>query len=212
MYYLYSTAVRPGVANPIKVMEWAMSLTQKINEISEVPTSLWTSVMSPGMGSLAWTAVVSDLAIIEATETKLAADPGYGALVDQGLALISSDPVDQMLMQLAHGDRDATQIDAHYALTVRANLAPGAMAAGVELGVDLAQRVKKITGRPTSFAVAVTGDYGAVMWVSLAETIQQVQAANEALHSDADFAKAVDQEAAKTYLPGATQTVSRKVA
>jgi hypothetical protein len=86
------------------------------------------------------------------------------------------------------------------------------MRSGIEFGVDLAQQVKKITGRPTSFAVGVTGDYGAVMWVSLAETIQQVQAANEALNADEEFAKAVDKDAAKAYLPGAVQTISRKIA
>jgi hypothetical protein len=211
--YLYSTSVRLGSANPIKAMEWALSLTQKINAISEVPTALWTTVMSPAMGTLAWTAVVSDLAVIEATETKLAADPGYHDLVQHGLALTSAaDPADQMLMRLVHGDRDAANLDAHYANTVMANLAPGHMVAGVELGVDLAQRAKKITGCPTSFAVSVTGGYGAVMWVSLAESIQQLQHGSEALNGDADFAKLLDKEAGKVYLPGATQSITRKVA
>jgi len=38
--YLYSTSVRPGLANPVKVMDWALRITQKINEISEVPSAL----------------------------------------------------------------------------------------------------------------------------------------------------------------------------
>ena len=170
--YLYSTSVRSGVANPVKVMEWALSMTAKINQVSEVATSLWTSAMSPAMGTMAWTSVVSDLAVIEDTETKLAADPGYMDLVDQATVLLSTDAADQTLMQLVHGDPDAAGINANYASTVRAALAPGSMVAGIELGVDLAQRAKKITGRPTSFAVSVTGDYGGVMWVSLSETIQ----------------------------------------
>ena len=86
------------------------------------------------------------------------------------------------------------------------------MRRGIELGVEIAQQAKQITGRPTSFAVSVTGAYGDVMWVSLAETIQQLQAANEALNSNEEFSKGLDKEAAKAYLPGATQTISRKVA
>jgi hypothetical protein len=169
--------------------------------------------MSPAMGSLAWTSVVSDFAVIEDTETKLAADPGYLALVEEATSLLSTgEPPMQLLMQLVHGDRDAAQIDAHYAVTVRATIAPGSMRAGAELGVEIAQRVKEITGRPTSFAVGVTGDFGAVMWVSLAETLQQVQAASEALNSDEDFAKALDKDAGKVYLPGAEQTITRKIA
>jgi hypothetical protein len=115
-------------------------------------------------------------------------------------------------MQLVHADPDAAAVDSHYASTTRATLAQGSMVSGIELGVELAQMVKKITGRPTSFAVSVTGDYGAVMWVSMAETIQQLQASIEALNSDTNFAKAVDTKAGKAYLPGAAATISRKVA
>jgi hypothetical protein len=210
--YLYSTSVRSGVASPVKVMEWALSMTEKINQVSSVPTSLWTSAMSPAMGTLAWTSVISDLAVIEDTEAKLLADPGYMDLVDQATTLLSSDPANQALMQLVYGDPDAAGINAQYASTASATLAPGSMVAGIELGIEVAQRVKKISGRPTSFAVSVTGDYGAVMWVSLAETIQQLQAATEALNADADFAKMVDTKASKVYSPGTTQSISRKIA
>jgi hypothetical protein len=212
--YLYSTAVRSGEASPVKVMDWALTMTQKVNQISTVPVSLWTSTMSPGMGMLAWTSVVSDLAVIEETETKLMADPGYSGLIDQaiGAHLLSPDSGDQMLMQLVHADPDMAGINAEYASTVRAMLAPGASAHGIELGVEIATRAKKISGRPTSFAVGVTGDYGSIMWVSLAENVKQVQDALEALNADEDFAKMLDKEASKAYLPHATQTISRKLA
>jgi len=211
--YLYATALRPRAANPAKVMDWAIRMTEKINQIGEIPSSLWAATMSPAMGSLAWTSVVPDLTVIEDTETKFAADAGYMALVDEASNLMEgSEPADQQLMQLIHADDDSARIDVHYASTVRAMLAPGEARRGVELGVEIAQRAKQITGRPTSFAVAVTGDYGAVMWVSLAETIQQLQAANEGLDSNEEFAKLLDKEASKCYSPGATQTISRKIA
>ena len=123
--YLYSTSVRCGLVDPAKVAQWAVSLTQKINQVSDVPTALWTSAMSPGMGTFAFTSVVRDLSQIEATETKLAADPGYSTLVEQAVGLLSGEPIDQLLMQLVHGDRDAANIKAEYAQTVRAKLTPG---------------------------------------------------------------------------------------
>jgi hypothetical protein len=134
--YLYSTSVRPGVANPARVMEWAMRITEKINQIGEVPSSLWTAAMSPAMGTLAWTAVVSDLATIEETEAKLSTDPGYLALVEEAMPLLSADPADQRLMELVYPE--AARGDVHYASTVRASLAPGSMRRGIELGVEIA--------------------------------------------------------------------------
>jgi hypothetical protein len=210
--YLYSTSVRSGVANPAHVMEWAIRMTEKINQIGEVPSALWTAAMSPAMGTLAWTAVVSDLAIIEETEAKLGTDPGYLALVEEAMPLLSADAADQRLMQLVHSDPNVARGDVRYASTVRATLSPGSARRGIDLGVEIAQKAKQITGRPTSFAVSVTGAYGDVMWVSLAETIQQLQAADEALNADEEFSKRLDEEAATAYLPGATQTISRKVA
>jgi hypothetical protein len=210
--YLYSTSVRPGAGNPLKVMDWAVRMTQKVNQIGEVPSTLWTTVMSPDTGTLAWTSVVSDLGIIETIEAKLAADSGYSALIDEAADLMSgAEPVTQLLTQLVHGDSDAADIDAQYASTVMATLAPGSMRAGIGLGVDIAKRVKQTTGLPTSFAVGVTGIYGSVIWVSLSETIQQLQAANEALNVDDEFSALLDEQAAKAYLPAAQQTISRRV-
>jgi hypothetical protein len=45
----------------------------------------------------------------------------------------------------------------------------------------------------------------------LAETIQQLQAGNEALSADEEFSKVLDKDAAKAYLPAAEQSITRKV-
>jgi hypothetical protein len=211
--YLYSLSARPGATNPVKVMDWAMRMTEKVNQIGEAPVALWTPVMSGASGMLAWTAVVPDLAMVLDTQAKLAADSGYLSLVDEATELLSptESPVEG-LMQLVHGDPDAAKIDAQFAMTVMATLAPGSMRSGAELGVDIAQKVKRITGCPTSFAVGITGAYGAVMWVSLAETIQQLQVGNEAMYLDEEFLKLVDEQAASAYLPGAEQSITQKIA
>ena len=211
--YLYSMSARPGPVNPVKVMDWALRMTEKVNQIGEAPVALWTPVMSGASGTLAWTAVVPDLAMVLDTQAKLIADSGYLALVDEATELLSptETPVEGV-MQLVHGDSDAAKVDANFAMTVMATLAPGAMRSGVQLGVDIAQRVKRLTGLPTSFAIGVTGPYGAVMWVSLAETIEQLQAGNDAMNADEDFARLLDEQAADAYLPGAEQSITQKVA
>jgi len=210
--YLYATTVRPGQASPMKVVDWALRMTEKINQISEVPARLWTSAMSPGMGNLTWTSVVEDLSIVETTETKLAADAGYQLLIDEAAGLLSAtQAADQFLSELVYSDPAAATIDAQYASTVQARLAPGNFTQGVQLGVEIAQQVGQITGQPNSFAVGVTGDYGAVMWVGLAETIEQLQAAGRAINGNADFARRIDTDASKAFTPG-TQTISRRLA
>ena len=212
MPYLFSRSARLAPGNVPAAMAWAVKMTEKVNAISEAPVSLWSTVMSPELGRLTWTMVVDDLAVLLATDEKLMADSGYHDLSAEGAEFNSGSGVDDGLVRYVHADRDGVDT-ARYATLVRAVLAPGGSVKGIELGVEIAQRAKAITGRPTSFGVSQTGTYGEVGWIALYESIDQVQAASEALAADTAFAKMLDEKAAKAYLPGhATQSISRKIA
>jgi hypothetical protein len=77
----------------------------------------------------------------------------------------------------------------------------------MELGVEIAQRAEKITGIPTVFGAGVTGPYGAVAWISAYESIQAVEAAQQALASDADWVSFIDKKVTGVYVddPDTTQ-------
>jgi len=210
MPYVFSRSLRV-TGNPVDSMAWSAKITEKVNQIAEIKVNLWTPVMSPQINTLTWAAVVDDLAALTATDEKLMADSGYLDLVTEGNKFNAGGGVDDALMQLVHADPD-TPAEPAYATAVTAILAPGAFVDGVALGVEIAQRAKAITGRPTSFAVSSTGVYGQVSWFQLHDSIEQVQAADEAINADADFGKLLDEKASKAYLAGqSTQTISRRV-
>ena len=209
--YLFSRAVRLGSGNPEKQLAWALKITEKVNQISEVPVSLWTTVFSPSTNRLAWTAIIEDLVTLETAENKLIADSGYLSLVEEGAAHASGDPVDDGLLQFVFADPKATEIEAQYAFTVQATVAPGCMVRGMELGVETAQRVGQITGAPSSFAIAATGPYGAVEFISVYTSIEELQRGQETIAADAGFNQNVDKELSKVYLPGAVQTAFRRI-
>jgi hypothetical protein len=211
--YIFTRTVRLGAGNPEKQLAWALKMTEKVNQISETPVSLWMSVFSPRSETLVWTATVDDLLTLERVEGKLMGDSSYLSLVEEGAAHSSGDPVDDGLLQLILADTAAAEIDATYATTVQATLAPGGSTRGTELGVETAQRAGKITGCPTSFAVSMTGPYGGVEWITTYSSVAQLQTAQEAISADVDFAKLVDKELSKVYLPGvAVQLAWRKLA
>lgn len=81
-------------------------------------------------------------------------------------------------------------------------LAPGKTAEGVALGVEMAQRIKAITGRPTSFGTSVTGPFGQVGFFVLGDTVEQIQAAGEALAADAGWITLVDEKASQAFVTG----------
>ena len=210
--YLFSRSARLGAGNPEKQLEWVLRVTEKVNQISETPVNAWSSVFSPKAQTLVWTATVDDLLTLETIENKLISDSGYVSLVEEGAAHASGDPIDDGLLQFVFADEAAAEIDATYATTVQATLAPGGMARGMELGVETAQRAGKISGCPTSFCSSLTGTYGSVEWISVYTSIEQLQRGQEAIAADAEFAQMVDKELSKVYLPGAVQLAWRKIA
>jgi hypothetical protein len=212
MPYLFSRRARLAPSNLVDSMTWAVNVTEKVNAISELDVTLWRTVFSPGLGTLSWTAVVTDLAQLEASEAKLMADSGYLALAEEGGKYGTGEQLDDGLVNFVHADPDASGTE-EYASVVVGLLAPGQFAHGLEIGVQIAQLVKKITGRPTSFGIAETGDYGQVGWFSLFDSIGQLQSAGQALAGSAEFTELLDGAAANAYQAGATtQTVFRRMA
>jgi hypothetical protein len=210
--YLFTRQARLGPGNPVEQMAWAISVTEKVNQISELEVSLWSRVFSPGLGTLSWTTVTEDLAPLEATDAKLAADAGYLSLLEQGQKYDSGQAVDDALISLVHADVDAANTQPQYASVVDSVIAPGHFAEALGAGVEIAQSVKKITGRPTSFGVASTGPYGGVAWISLYDSIEQLQAAELAINSDGGFVEQVD-KVGPLFVTGVTnQTLHRKLA
>jgi hypothetical protein len=212
MSYLFSRTARLAAGNPEKQIAWAVKITEKVNQITENPVSLWTNVFSPAQGTLVWTAIVEDLVTLETADNKLIADAGYLGLVEEASGWDSGQAVDDRLLELIHFDENAGDRASQYASTVRATLAPGSMAKGIQLGVEAAQLVSKITGVPTAFGVASTGEYGAVAWITTYTSVQELQSAQQALNADASFVELVDQKLSSVYLPGhSTQSIVRKI-
>ena len=210
MPYLFTRSIRVS-GNLVDSMGWSARITEKVNQISEVPIALWQPIMSPQINTLNWVAVVDDLAALTATDEKLMADSTYLDLVQEGAKFNAGTGVDDQLVQLIHVDPDAGD-SAQFESTVRAILAPGSFRSGAALGVEIAQRAKAPTGRPVLFGMASTGEYGEVAWYGLYDSIEQVQASEEALAADADLAELIDEKASKAYLPGrTTQELARKI-
>jgi hypothetical protein len=211
MTYLFTRSVQLARANLVDSMAWSVKVTEKVNAIAETPVRLWSSLMSPDVGRLTWSTAVETLSTITTMQDKLLADPGYVELVEEGARYNGGTGVTDELVRFVLADRDGVDT-AQYSTVVRAVLAPGAFASGTALGVEIAQRAKAITGRPTSFGASQSGTYGEVGWVALYDSIEQVQAAGEAIAGDAGIVKLLDDNAG-TWVPGtSTQVINRRVA
>ena len=212
MPYLFNRSARLAVGNTLDAMAWAVEITEKVNEVAGANFGLWTRVLGPSVGTLSWSTIVGDLAEVASVEEKLLADPGYLDLVERGVAFHDGSGFDDTLGRFVHADPDGLDT-AQFASITTTVLAPGMTREGISLGVEMAQRIKAITGRPTSFGVSVTGQFGEVAFFILSDSIDQVQATTEALAADQDWLAMIDERASKAFVGGSSvRMITRKVA
>lgn len=209
--YLFHRSIRLRPADIREQLAWATSLTEKVNQITEMPVSLWTSVFSPGSGTLTWTAFADSLAVLEASNDKLVVDGAYLDLVEQAAKWDSGQPMDDGLLQYLVAPEQRDQPPA-YTSVVRATLAPGQYARGVEVGAEIAVRATRANGVHTTFATAMTGAYGEVAWLSGFDSVEQLEDAQRKLGGDQGFVSYIDSDASAVFLPGATtQMLYRRI-
>lgn len=213
MPYLFNRSMKLAPGDTVESTAWAIRVTEKVNSASGPEFRLWRRVLGPDAGTLGWSAVVDHIAELTAVEEKLMADGAYLELVDEGARFgVASDGYDDALGRLVHVDPDGLDT-AQYAQITTTVLAPGMAATGVALGVELAQRIKAITGRPTSFGTSVTGRFGEVAFFMLSDTVDQVQAASEALAADADWMAIMDTRVSSAFVPEASERmITRRIA
>jgi hypothetical protein len=202
--YLFSRRIRFGPGNTRKSMEWALAQTESVNKITGLPVSLFMQVYSPEVGVVAWSTFVPDLATLEAAGDKLNADDGFASSVDEGSSMTVGG-ADDLLAQVIYGEPDPNR-QIEYATAVQTVCATGNVGRGMEAGVELAQRAEKLIGTPTLFLANVTGSYGTVGWLTGHDNVQALEASQQALASDPDWAKFVDKKTAGVYTDDPSQT------
>jgi hypothetical protein len=212
--YLYSRRVTMSTNSP-KAREWVAHITEKASQVTGWQLSLFTRVMSSDVGTMMWSAVLPDLGSVEAGGDKLAVDNGFIELQEQGAQYTIQGTLHDALSTILYPTElanDGRQIN--YGASVESTLASGHLADGIAIGVEIAERAQNITGVPTLFAIDNTGNYGGVRWLTGYADIQELERAEQALNSNADFATFIDTRAANAFTshPGATvQAIFRRV-
>ena len=202
--YLFSRRARIAPGKTRAAMTWATGITEKVNQITALNVSLYAQTYSPEVGTLAWSTFVPDLATLEAATDKLLVDEGYTSMLDEG-AEYSTGGADDALIQVVYGEPDPNR-PIEYVSTVEAVCANGSVTRGIELGVEIAQRVEKAIGLPVLFGSATTGSYGAVGWFTGYADIGELERAQQALAADTKFGEFVDKSVRGVYAEDALQT------
>lgn len=213
--YLATRRVRLNLSDLREALGWAAQMAEHVSQVTGVATGLWSKVHGPEPDMLVWTAWMPDLTAVETFDDKLMADDRYFDLVQQGARFFIPGSLDDSLSAVVHPDPlPENSRQANFVSTVSTICANGHVGDGLALGVELARRSEELTGMPTAFLAATTGDYGGVTWIASFADAAEAERANAALMSDSGWIEMVDKRAGAVYSsdPGATvQELYRRI-
>ncbi len=175
-----------------EAMAWAVTIGEKVTQITGLQISLYSRVFSAEVGTLVWATIVPDLATLEAAVDKLMTDDGYHEMLQTGQKYLIPGSIHDRLSQLVHPTEVDPNRHIEYVALVRSTILQGQMARGGAAGVEIAQRVEQITGVPVMFLSEATGNYGEVSWAIAYSDIAELERFNQTLYADQSFVGYID--------------------
>lgn len=210
--HVFSRSVRLAQGDPGKHLDWALRITEKVNQISDSRIRLFRVVMSGEVGTLGWGMSVPTLAALEGLDDKLMADGGYLDLVAEAAQHITAAGVSDSLVRLLYAEPSINPDRTQYIQTAIATVAPGETERAVEVGIEIAQRSSALSGCSSTFGVHELGVVGTVQWSTYCESIEQYEQGMEAVNADAGFRDLTQRQTAGLFQGEARTTLVRRIA
>jgi hypothetical protein len=140
----------------------------------------------------------------------------YSARVDSqsamaaALAALDDGPGEDAIGELV-STAGAGGTTARFASVVLARCAPGRMAEATAWGVDILSHASTATGLNGLFLRALYGPWASLAWISLAESMEEVDVSTAALADDPTYVERID-DAGPLFIPGsASQRLLRRL-
>lgn len=208
--YLFTRTARLAPGSIRGSLAWAAEITDRVNRIGVVEAQLWSRTMSPGLGTLVWSTFVPDLLTLETLQAKLESDDAYLDAVDEGAGFLTEAGADDLVATVVHG-APAPDRRPEYASVVTATILPGRLAAGMALGVEIAERVTGLTEAQTLFCMANSGEFARVAWLTGYPSVEAMDRGEQAVYADAAFVELLDGPVSTTFVDGESIFLRRLV-
>jgi hypothetical protein len=198
---------------PEEVAPWALEITEAVNKTTKLSVSLWQGLFGGPVGTLAWSALVDNLTVLEAATDSLAGDAKYSSLISKARDWTTT-PGEDFLLRMVHtagGDYVRPAVGA-YAEGTSATPAEGKLAQAGAFGVEISDIHSKLTDSSVLFCTSEYGSFGEMRWLALYDSAEAVDAAAEAIAKDADYTAKID-AAGGLFVEGMSQrTLARRIA
>ncbi len=201
--YLFTRTATFKPERAVDAAAWAVDIAAQVSSITGLEVRTWSVLYGAPLNTVTWSCSVESHAEMGAAGEKLQADPGYLARIPESAELFDGAPSDALTQVLATvGEGGHT---GGFASVVSAQCAGGRMAAAAEWGLDTFQHVGAVTGLDGAFGRGMYGPWATLGWISLADSLDQVDAAEAAMAGDASYIDRIDR-GGDLFVPGSAQS------
>ncbi len=189
---------------------WAVAVTEKAQQVTGMPISLWTGAIGLPTGSYAWSSPIEGMAQSTEGNDKMNSDTDLSALVAQGRDYVAEVMPDR-LHQVIHGEVAGPAEVGSFMGSVTAVAAPGQGQAAGAWAVKIADMWHGITGISPVVTTTLAGPMFEYSWFVRHATAASIDDANDKIMASPDYASELD-SAGGLFHPGAAQVYARRIA
>lgn len=198
---------------PQEVVPWAMEITERVNQATELETSLWQGLFGGPLGTMAWSTLVENLTVLEAAFDTLGGDQEFLDLQSKARDWVQT-PGEDTLLRMVHvtgGEYDRPEVGA-YAEVTTAVPAEGKLAEAGAWAVEIADIHASLTDQSVLVCTSGYGDFGRMAWLGISPSAAAIDAGAEAVAKDEDYTAKLDQGGGLFQEGSATRQLARRIA
>ncbi len=207
--YIFQRQMR--VIGGADAVGWAMEVTARVQEVTQMPVSLWMGQAGFPNGSLGWSMPAEGMAQVTEMNDKLQADDTLTKLItDHGRNYVVEVSADRLAM-IIHGEISGQAPVGSFIGAVVANAAPGKWGETGAWAPTIADMYSEITGLPVLVAATTAGLMGEYAWYVRHDDGASIDAATAAAMSSEKYSAELDR-AGHLFEPGGTWGYVRRIA
>lgn len=168
----------------------SVEVGQLVTKVTGLEIATWSTIFGLRLGSITWSARVDSQAALAAATAKLIGNADYEKWMNMNRHFFSGLPEDQFLRVVAF---EGTPKPGAYNVVIRAQCAPGKIAAAMAWGVETMQYVAKLTGDSPMMVASRYGQFATIGWVTNYDTLDKVDAYHDTVQSDAGYLSRLDE-------------------
>ena len=208
--HLWTRTRQVDVLQGPQALAFAVDMAELATSALALEVVPWTAVYGLPLGTVVYSVQVDSQAAIATALAKLGADEGYHRLIEESGRLLYTGPGEDQIGEIVHV-AGSGESNGAFASVVLAQCAPGRIAEATAWGVDILSHASKLTGLDGAFVRSLYGPWASLAWISLAESMDEVDGATAAMAADAGYLERID-DGGPLFLPGsASQRLLRRL-